>query len=398
MTWHGRTGRSRLRIAFVSDRDINSREANTHFYMCSALREAGAVIVPVHVQPGRVLGRWRHLLRGGRTASGHAHPYSMAYAQACGPWLQRQLARCELDAVFAPAGSRHVAFLETSTPIVYCSDATATCLDGYYPNFMGDDEALKATARELETRALARAALVSYPSQWAARSAMVDHDADAARICILPWGANLDEVPDRATAIAPRENRECRLLFLNSNWKRKGGDIAIETFQQLRSRDVPCSLTICGSVPDGVPRTRGVNFAGRLHKNDPAQRRRLYELFRTSHLLLFPTQAEAFGHVICEANAFGMPVIARRTGGVSTAIRDGINGYALPADASADAYAAQVQQLLVNRPALASLQRSSRNEFEQRLNWQQWSRSLLDEIRSVIAQQPAVPLQAAAGV
>ena len=68
-------------------------------------------------------------------------------------------------------------------------------------------------------------------------------------------------------------------------------------------------------------------------------------LFNT-HLLFVPTRADCTPIVFCEANAFGIPVITTDTGGVSSIIKNGENGFAFPLDATPDEYANTIQSLL----------------------------------------------------
>ncbi len=64
----------------------------------------------------------------------------------------------------------------------------------------------------------------------------------------------------------------------------------------------------------------------------PAQGRTLIDrLFAESHFLLLPSRADCAPVVIAEAGSFGVPVVASDVGGISTAVRNGINGYVLHA-------------------------------------------------------------------
>lgn len=62
-----------------------------------------------------------------------------------------------------------------------------------------------------------------------------------------------------------------------------------------------------------------VRFMGRISKE------RLRHLYRTSRLMLFP-QVEDFGIAAVEALACGLPVVARREGGATDIVEDGVTG------------------------------------------------------------------------
>src|SRR5690606_29435657 len=111
---------------------------------------------------------------------------------------------------------------------------------------------------------------------------------------------------------------------------RKGGEIALQTWEHLRSMGYDTSITFVGSTPPRQIEQVGVNVIPLLDKNDPEQYRRLWNLYIESHFFLLPTRAEAFGIVFSEASSFGLPCISTQTGGVPNAVRNGENGYTLP--------------------------------------------------------------------
>src|SRR5438128_250241 len=69
-----------------------------------------------------------------------------------------------------------------------------------------------------------------------------------------------------------------------------------------------------------------VHNLGFVSKTTQEGRRRLDELFGSSHLLILPSRAEACAMVLAEANAYGLPCAATNVGGIPTAIRDESNG------------------------------------------------------------------------
>src|SRR5690606_24581714 len=88
--------------------------------------------------------------------------------------------------------------------------------------------------------------------------------------------------------------------------------------------------------------------------------------------LILPTRCECYGIVFCEAAAHGLPSIAAATGGVPEVVREGINGHTLPLSAGAADYTALIRAVLDEPGRHDRLRRSSRDEFERRLNWDTW--------------------------
>ena len=54
---------------------------------------------------------------------------------------------------------------------------------------------------------IARARKIIYPSEWAARSAVQDYQADPGKVVVVPFGANIEDVPPAAEVLRPRQRR-----------------------------------------------------------------------------------------------------------------------------------------------------------------------------------------------
>jgi len=46
---------------------------------------------------------------------------------------------------------------------------------------------------------------------------------------IMPFGANFETLPPREIVEERKKSDRCKLLFVGTDWQRKGGDIAFET-------------------------------------------------------------------------------------------------------------------------------------------------------------------------
>ncbi len=153
------------------------------------------------------------------------------------------------------------------------------------------------------------------------------------------------------------------------DWERKGGWTALEIADLLNRSGLPTRLTIVGSTPRIPDRfLQYVDVRGRLDKSSGGADE-IARLMKSSHFLVLPTQAEAYGLVMCEANAFGVPALSTSVGGVPTVIRPDKNGTLFDRDASAEAYAAYILGLFDDYAKYLRLAHSSRDEFETRLNW-----------------------------
>ena len=147
---------------------------------------------------------------------------------------------------------------------------------------------------------------------------------------------------------------------------------------------VDAELVVVGCVPPADVKHDKLTVVPFLNKNIPQQQKRLNEIFLNSHFFIFPTRADCSPIVICEASAFGLPVIATEVGGIPTIIKNGKNGYMLPLSASGDDYANLIVKNFSDKTCYEHLVRSSREEYNMRLNWNKWAESLHNTIVSML--------------
>ena len=380
---------SRPRIAILSADDTRSRNAwsGTPFYMAGALQaHCGDV---VHLGPAfsavelaaRVWNRMSRSLLGRATPWQHAPGVARDYART---FRRRLRAAGQVDVIFAPAAATQLAMLETDIPVVYTSDATFELMRDYYPGFTGFGESYAAGGNEIEGRALRMSKAVIYPSEWAARSARKFYGVDPSRIHVVPYGANLDVVPDRDAVRRAKTSDRCSVLLLGVDWERKGGPIAYEAVHGLRERGIDATLTVCGCTPPEAFRAPWLRVVPRLDKSDPAQQRELSRLLLEANFLLLPARQECYGIVFCEASAHGTPSIAADTGGIGGAVARGRSGVLLPRDAGAGQYAATIASLFADRERYRGLVESSRAHYEDCVNWDRWGKRVGGIIDAVL--------------
>ena len=121
-----------------------------------------------------------------------------------------------------------------------------------------------------------------------------------------------------------------------------------------------------------------------LKKDVPDDYARLDRLYRDCDVLLLPTRGECAGIVFCEAAAYGMPVVATRTGGVQELVVDGETGYLLPVDAEPGEFARTICERVM--PTYRSISRSARRRYEMHLNWDVVARKIAEELTLSVAE------------
>ncbi|NEP57126.1 MAG: glycosyltransferase family 4 protein [Symploca sp. SIO2G7] len=297
--------------------------------------------------------------------------------------IQEQLNKTPCDVIFGPVASLEITYLDTNIPIIYLSDITFNLYNGYYPsNF---DQQQIEWISQIESTAISKASQIVYPSDWAAQSAIDDYYAEATKVKVIPFGANLDDPPAaEEVSLSKKTTSSCRLLFIGKDWERKGGEIAFQTLISLHKMGVDAELIVLGSVPPAEIQHDKLTLIPFLDKNDPIQRQQFRELFLQSNFFIFPTRADCSPIVTCEANAFGLPVITTDVGGLPTIINQGKNGYMLPLSASGDDFAKLIAEIFCDQTKYEQLVHSSREEYDSRLNWHSWAQSIRNLITDMI--------------
>lgn len=311
---------------------------------------------------------------------------TVARAKGYSENVANRLKGANFDCVFSP-GTIPIAFLKTDRPKVSYTDATFACMLNYYePASMWSPDMIRQ-GHEIEKQALESSALAIYSSDWAAESAIQFYGISPTKVKVVPFGANFNEEYSELEVkdfIAKRNDQTLKILFNGVNYIRKGGDLVVAAVQELQSRGLKVELHFAGlkelpfdKVPDFV-----VNH-GFLKKAIPAERTILEDLYKTSHFLFLPSIAEAFGCVFCEASSFGMPSISRKTGGVPTAIHNGVNGFTLDNSASVHDYADLIYKYFTDKDKYTSLAMSSFHEYKKRLNWKVAGESITTLIKEL---------------
>jgi glycosyltransferase involved in cell wall biosynthesis len=287
------------------------------------------------------------------------------------------------DIVFAPS-SLPMSFVETSCPWVYATDQLfCDFIDTYIRR---PSARFRRLGHEQEARALSHAARASYPSDWAAQSAVRHYGADPGRIAVIPWGANLPlEMADEeiATAIAQRPFDCCELVFIGRDWRRKGGGTLVATVAQLNQAGVNTHATIIGCEPVGLPSTQ-FTIHPHIDKAEPDEFAQFAKIMLKAHFLFLPSHAEAYGQAFCEAMAFGVPPIGSTAGGIPTIVRENETGFLRPPDTPPAEFASIIREALASPARYRDMASRAREDYCARLNWDSFGRRIGDTIAALV--------------
>ncbi len=290
------------------------------------------------------------------------------------------------DIIFSP-GTIPIAYLDCHQPIVFWTDATFGGMIDFYPEFSNLCQESIKHGNQMEKSALNRCKLAIYSSDWAAQTAIELYQINPSKVRVVPFGANLQSdrsLEDIKALIDLRPTTTCKLLFLSGNWQRKGGNIALEVARELNRAGLRTELTIVGCTPSiGEFPPNCVKAIPFIDKNDIKGVEQINQLIGESHFLILPSLADCTPVVFSEANSFGVPCLSTNVGGITTIIKDNVNGRTFSRNAAISEYCDYITNLFSSYTQYKSLAISSFHEYQNRLNWKvagQTVKNLLHEL------------------
>lgn len=304
--------------------------------------------------------------------------------------FDKKLSHSNAQAVICPVnpGSPPIAYCKCKQPVVLWWDSTLKTASRSYHDFTAASMSRSNLRDGLRNEAatMERCDLIAFSSPWACENAITDYQLNPGKVRCVPFGANIDHAiseSDLEKALVHRAAQPWRLLFIGLDWGRKDGDTVLSTARVLHERGIPVQVTLIGSQPaHDLPDY--VKALGVLDRANPDNLALIQTLLAESHMLFVPSRNEAFGHVFCEAAAYGLPSLTRDIEGIPSSVTEGITGYRLPGDADATAFADRIEALKSDPSGYVSLCRSALAEYNRRLNWDSCVAELLRQMKLIL--------------
>lgn len=186
---------------------------------------------------------------------------------------------------------------------------------------------------EAEAAWLCAASRVLFTSEWAAGRAIGRYGLAPARVGVVGIFGNVE--PPEHDAFAGGAS----FAFISTDFAAKGGAVVLAAFRELRVLHPEARLVIVGAPPTGEVAEPGVEYAGFLHKDVPAQLARFRAILASSVALVHPTHADISPHSLVEAAQFGCPAIAPCAFAIPELVEHGRTGLLLGGPPTASAVA-----------------------------------------------------------
>jgi D-inositol-3-phosphate glycosyltransferase len=169
----------------------------------------------------------------------------------------------------------------------------------------------------------------------------------------------------------------------------KGLDVAIDMLPYLPDEVAvgsgPTTLMIVGG-PSGTDgsreidrlrrQARSIGVADRVTFVPPQPHHKLVHYYRAADLLVMPSRSESFGLVAAEAQASGLPVVARRVGGLPYVIGSSVSGLLIN-DHDPRSFAAASTAILDHQEFRNNLSKGA-IEYAKRFSWPATANRLID--------------------
>jgi len=163
-----------------------------------------------------------------------------------------------------------------------------------------------------------------------------------------------------------------QILFNGSEFERKGGDIVLAAFQQVKEVLQEAKLTIIGKNAKNLP--NGAENRGRI-----ASLEAMRQLFLETDLVLASARCDPFPSFVIEAMNYGVPCIVSSNDGMPEIVDDGINGLVVD-PLTAELLAEKIINLLGDRAKLNSMSALSRQKVKTQLNCQAIAKKIMQAL------------------
>jgi glycosyltransferase involved in cell wall biosynthesis len=206
-----------------------------------------------------------------------------------------------------------------------------------------------------------------------ARSLVRHYGIDAGKIRVVGSGGSFTTPFEGAKAFGTR-----RILFQGSEFERKGGDIVLKAFEQVRRACPSCTLDVVGT--DQAIAQDGVTVHGIV---DPI---RMKDLFLRADMVLAPARCDPYTAFVIEALNYGVPCVVSRASGIAEDLVQDETALIVQGLDPLD-YAAACLRLLEAPQLSAALADNGRALVRRRFDWAVIASSMQHAISEIASRQ-----------
>lgn len=264
----------------------------------------------------------------------------------------------------------HIRNIYTPSRIPYVAfiDSTSAMANRGWSAWGAPTERARRSQFRNEKRYYQNAICVVTAGAQAADSVVEDYGIDYRRVAAIGGGVNFDPLPSVDLSVRGRFT----ILWVGVDYRRKGGDMLVAAFAQVRDRYPDARLLMVGV--DQQADVPGVDWLGEVRDRDALAR-----LYAQASVFCLPARHEPYGLVIQEAMAFGLPCVVTGTGALPAIVEHERTGIVVrqPGELSA-----ALIRLLGDPDLALNLGMRGREKAESQLTWDAVVERLLDTVQS----------------
>lgn len=231
-----------------------------------------------------------------------------------------------------------------------------------------------------ETGVYEQASIIFTMSEMVRRSFIADFGLPADRLVTIRCGPNVD--PSAIEISVPQDVPESTILFVGRDPVRKGADLMLRAFRQVRERMPRARLVMVGP-PRGMAVPDGVEVMGFLDRDTSKGRSAMHAAYAASHVFCLPTRFDPFGTSFVEAMAYGLPCVGPDAWAVPEIIDHGRTGLLVPPEDPA-AIAEALIAILSDDETRNRMGRAARERALSQFAWPVLVARMLDSMQQVV--------------
>ncbi|MCX6078466.1 MAG: glycosyltransferase family 4 protein [Chloroflexi bacterium] len=251
-------------------------------------------------------------------------------------------------------------FDDCALPVVLYTDNTSSITAQHAISNIFSDAELKDWMKH-ESSFYHRAAHICTRANIVKRSLVTDYGVLADRISVIGGGISFSDLTE---VVRPKRDSAFTLIFIGTDFYRKGGDLVLKAFARVRlvHPDARLIMVTKDEIPQGLP-LEGVNVYGASW--DRAQ---INALYSQADVFILPSRHETWGDVLLEAMSFGLPCIGVYGQAMEEIIIHGETGM-LVAPENIELLADEIIKLCEQPDLRQSMGQAARRLFTKEFTW-----------------------------
>lgn len=230
-----------------------------------------------------------------------------------------------------------------------------------------------------EEKEYQKADFISLPSQFSMQT-FLDCGIDPKKLNVNPYGVDL-------SGFLPNRKKEpvfC-IGYVGVMSSQKNVKGLIEACEQLIDKGYSLKLLLVGGLEIGGVTKEFLTSFGWVDYVGKVPQSELQTYYCKMDLFVLNSVQDGFGMVILQALACGVPVIATENTGAPDVVRDGINGYIIPVNATV-CLSDKIRFLIENPNLLPELSHNARKSVDSGFSWDDYGNRYINFLLSLKTQ------------